>query len=163
MTKFNEGFTSIYNRFHNPHEQSSEILHLREHHARMDKAVLNAYGWQDLAKTAHCEFLISHEVDNDSGDEDQGSGTGKRQKKKPWRLRWPDDFRDEVLARLLELNQQRHKEELLAGKITTKRNDNDDATNAEDSENAAPKTTITRKKKASPKKSDQVELNFGNE
>ena len=37
------------------------------------------------------------------------------QRKKPWRYRWPDDFRDEVLARLLELNEQRHKEELLAG------------------------------------------------
>ena len=33
------------------------------------------------------------------------------QRKKPWRYRWPDDFRDEVLARLLELNEQRYKEE----------------------------------------------------
>ena len=28
---------------------------------------------------------------------------------------WPDDFRDEVLARLLELNEQRAKEEVLTG------------------------------------------------
>ena len=34
---------------------------------------------------------------------------------KPWRYRWADDFRDEVLARLLELNEQRHKEEQLSG------------------------------------------------
>jgi hypothetical protein len=32
-----------------------------------------------------------------------------------WRYRWPDDFRDEVLARLLELNKQRAQQEALAG------------------------------------------------
>ena len=41
-------------------------------------------------------------------------GTG-RQKKKPWRYRWPDPFRDEVLARLLELNKQRAEQERLTG------------------------------------------------
>ena len=30
-----------------------------------------------------------------------------RVRKKPYRYRWPDDLRDEVLARLLELNRQR--------------------------------------------------------
>ncbi|MDA1053365.1 MAG: hypothetical protein O3C40_23195, partial [Planctomycetota bacterium] len=50
-----------------------------------------------------------------------GGGRGRKsevrksKKKKPWRLRWPDDFRDEVLARFLELNEQRHNEELLIG------------------------------------------------
>ena len=81
----------------------------------MDRAVLEAYGWHDLAQTARCEFLLDYEEEDDSDEGDQGSGTGRRQKKKPWRLRWPDDFRDEVLARLLELNEQRHQEELLAG------------------------------------------------
>jgi hypothetical protein len=38
-----------------------------------------------------------------------------RGRKKPWRYRWPDDFRDEVLARLLELNRQRAEEERLSG------------------------------------------------
>ena len=36
-------------------------------------------------------------------------------RKKPYRLRWPDPFRDEVLARLLELNSQCAREELIAG------------------------------------------------
>ena len=31
--------------------------------------------------------------------------------KKPWRLRWPEAVHDEVLARLLALNQQRAEEE----------------------------------------------------
>ena len=52
----------------------------------------------------------------DLGDENQSlSASPKSRRKLPWRLRWPDDFRDEVLARLLELNEQRHKQELLAG------------------------------------------------
>jgi hypothetical protein len=38
-----------------------------------------------------------------------------RKRKKPWRYRWPDDFRDEVLARLLELNKQRAEQERLTG------------------------------------------------
>ena len=57
------------------------------------------------------EFLLDYEEEDD----ENGSGR-KSKKKKPWRLRWPDDFRDEVLARLLELNEQRHKEEALTGK-----------------------------------------------
>jgi len=38
-----------------------------------------------------------------------------RGKKKPWRYRWPDEVRDEVLARLLELNAERAREEVRDG------------------------------------------------
>lgn len=115
MIENSEGLTPTYNRFHDPHEKSADIENLRELHAAMDRAVLEAYGWDDLAKTATCEFLLDYEEEDD--DE---PGAKKSKKKKPWRLRWPDDFRDEVLARLLELNEQRHKEELLAGKSSEK-------------------------------------------
>ena len=97
---------------YNKHEKSPEIAHLRELHEAMDRAVLEAYGWDDLAQTARCEFLLDYEEEDDENE----SGR-KSKKKKPWRLRWPDDFRDEVLARLLELNEQRHQEELLAGTL----------------------------------------------
>jgi hypothetical protein len=40
--------------------------------------------------------------------------TGKR--KLPWRYRWPETTHDEVLARLLDLNQQRHLEEVRSHK-----------------------------------------------
>jgi len=33
-----------------------------------------------------------------------GKSQGGRRRKKPWRYRWPDEIRDEVLARLLKLN-----------------------------------------------------------
>jgi hypothetical protein len=109
-----EGLTPIYNRFHSPDERDPGILELRRLHGEMDVAVLRAYGWDDLADQAaqpdFCQFLLDYEVDEDDSASDTSS---TRQKKKPWRYRWPDDFRDEVLARLLELNEQRHKEELL--------------------------------------------------
>ncbi len=38
-----------------------------------------------------------------------------RGRKKPWRYRWPEDFRDEVLARLLALNAERAEQERLTG------------------------------------------------
>ena len=110
MVRNSEGLTKTYNRFHDPDERSADILRLRELHAAMDRAVLDAYGWHDLAQTATCEFLLDYEEDED--DEEASSG---RRRKKPWRYRWPDDFRDEVLARLLELNRQRAEEERLAG------------------------------------------------
>jgi hypothetical protein len=110
MLRNNEGLTKTYNRFHDPSETSPDILKLRELHAAMDRAVLEAYGWHDLAETATCEFLLDYE------DEEEDDEATASRRKKPWRYRWPDDFRDEVLARLLALNQQRAQEEALAGK-----------------------------------------------
>ncbi len=39
----------------------------------------------------------------------------KANKKLPWRHRWPDAVRDEVLARLLALNAERYAEEVAQG------------------------------------------------
>lgn len=107
MVRNNEGLTKTYNRFHDPDERSPEIVRLRDLHAAMDRAVLDAYGWTDLAPT--CEFLLDYE-----DDEDDDSSSGRR-RKKPWRYRWPDPFRDEVLARLLDLNRLRAEQEALSG------------------------------------------------
>lgn len=111
MQSNNEGLTDTYNRFHNPDETSAEIKKLRQLHDEMDRAVLRAYGWNDLAEKATCDFLLDYEED-----EEDDPTAKKSNKKKPWRYRWPDEFRDEVLARLLELNEQRAMEEKLAGK-----------------------------------------------
>ena len=107
MVRTNEGLTKTYNRFHDPEESSPDIIKLRELHAKMDAAVLAAYGWTDLPTT--CDFILDYE-DEESAEESSG-----RKKKKPWRFRWPDEVRDEVLARLLKLNAERAKEEELAG------------------------------------------------
>jgi N-6 DNA Methylase len=108
MARNDEGLTKTYNRFHDPHEHSDAIERLRTLHARMDRAVLDAYGWDDI--TADCEFLLEYEIDEEAW--------GK--KKKPFRYRWPDETQDEVLARLIELNGERADDEQLAGAASGK-------------------------------------------
>jgi Eco57I restriction-modification methylase/restriction-modification enzyme MmeI-like protein len=103
MIRNNGGLTKTYNRFHDPDERDPEIVKLRELHVAMDRAVLDAYGWSDIP--THCEFLLDYEID----EEEWGD------KKKPYRHRWPDEVRDKVLARLLELNAERAKEEARSG------------------------------------------------
>ncbi len=109
MVQNDEGLTKTYNRFHDPDERDPEIAKLRELHAAMDRALLDAYGWSDLP--TDCEFLLDYEID----EEEWGN------KKKPYRYRWPDDVRDEVLARLLELNAERAKAEARSGAAATKK------------------------------------------
>jgi hypothetical protein len=109
MVRNDEGLTRIYNRFHDPDERDPEIVKLRELHAALDRAVLDAYGWSDIP--TKCRFLLDYEID----DEEWGT------KKKPYRFRWPDEVRDEVLARLLQLNAERAKEEAHSGAAATKK------------------------------------------
>lgn len=111
MIEADEGLTKTYNRFNSPDECNDGIIELRRLHSLMDRAVLQAYGWDDLAESAKCEFLLDYE----KKDNDETNGNKRSRKKKPWRYRWPDEFRDEVLARLLELNEQRAKEEVRLG------------------------------------------------
>jgi hypothetical protein len=109
MVRTNKGPTDIYNRFHDPDDRGEEIMKLRELHGAMDRAVVGAYGWGDIE--TDCEFLLDYEIAEEAwGD-----------RKKPYRYRWPDKVRDEVLARLLHLNAQRAKEEAGSGASTTKK------------------------------------------
>ena len=134
MVRNNEGLTATYNRFHDPHEDDPEILTLRELHGQMDRAVLAAYGWQDIDTT--CGFVLDY-LDEDpetlptEAQERLESGNlsfetseeaaafdglvrGSRSKrgKLPWRYKWPEAIHDEVLARLLALNQERYEQEI---------------------------------------------------
>ena len=103
MVEHDEGLTKTYNRFHDPNETDSDIRRLRELHAAMDRTVLDAYGWTDIP--TDCEFLLDYEIDEETW--------GK--KRRPYRYRWPEEVHDEVLARLLDLNQRRYFEEVAAG------------------------------------------------
>ena len=140
MVANNEGLTSTYNRFHDPAETSVGILELRSLHQQMDQAVLKAYGWDHIPTS--CGFGLDYlDSDDDtslppdlqeriaSGDLffDTASeacafqsqlrqyGVVKPSKKLPWRHRWPDAVRDDVLARLLALNTERYAEEQAMG------------------------------------------------
>jgi hypothetical protein len=96
MIARDQGMTKTYNRFHDSLDTAEEIAELRHLHAAMDEAVLRAYGWDDLADRAVPEFLTEETEDDYTY---QG------------RLFWPAPFRDELLARLLKLNEERATEE----------------------------------------------------
>jgi hypothetical protein len=140
MVSNNEGLTSTYNRFHDPAETSEGILELRRLHDAMDQAVLQAYGWGDIPTS--CGFGLDYLDSEDdallppdlqeriaSGDlffptaseacsfqaQLRRYGAVKPNKKLPWRHRWPDPIRDDVLARLLALNAERYAEEQAMG------------------------------------------------
>jgi hypothetical protein len=163
MVRNDEGLTKTYNRFHDPSESSAEIARLRELHAAMDRAVLDAYGWRDVRP--ECGFALDWlDLDDDeladtlaSAPDDirdriesadyffadaaaacrfqshiKQSGRGKLS----WRFRWPDEIRDDILARLLALNAKRAELERLTGLAGTSSN------------SSAPKKT-KRAKKAS--------------
>ncbi len=140
MVSNNEGLTSTYNRFHDPAEASPGLLELRRLHGEMNQEVLNAYGWSDVhtACGLGLDYLdteddaqlpdeLQERIDSgelffwDAGDaldfqgqlQAYGAITGRR--KLPWRYRWPDAVRDDVLARLLALNAERYEEEVNLG------------------------------------------------
>ena len=105
----------------------------------IDREVLRAYGWGDIPTA--CGFALDQLDDDDiqlpdelqvrinSGElffwnandaldfqgqlQAYGAITGRR--KLPWRYRWPDAVRDDVLARLLALNAERYAEEVAQG------------------------------------------------
>jgi hypothetical protein len=132
MVKNDEGLTKTYNRFHDRDNHEPDIVCLRELHSAMDRAVLDAYGWSDI-KT-DCDFFADYTEEDEDGNEIE----------KSIRYRWPDEVRDEVLARLLALNAERHAEEVKLGLVSPdgkrlKRADDDvDADDADNDGDDAP-------------------------
>ncbi len=102
MSRYGEGLECILSRFNDPKNISLDIVKLRELKDAMDRAVLEAYGWHDLAQTATSDFLPDCDQDENerSGATSSGAGT---QKIKKWRYCWAEPFRYIVLAKLLEL------------------------------------------------------------
>jgi hypothetical protein len=102
MANNDKGLTKTYNCFHDPTEESADIRRMRELHDAMDRAVLDAYGWQDIRPV--CAFFP--EFDDEEEEDENG-----RPKRRKYRCRWIQEIQDEVLARLLDLNRQRALEE----------------------------------------------------
>jgi len=114
MIRNKQGLTKTYNRFHDPEEQSADFMKLRALHHAMDRAVLDAYGWTDIQPVAKHEV----EFEEEATDEDDFSSAKKPKQK--YRLRWPEEVRDDILARLLILNEQRAAAEALEPKTKKK-------------------------------------------
>ena len=87
-----EGLTKTYNRVHDPGDHSDDIDRLRDVHITLDHAVRDAYGWSDL-----------------------DLGHGFHETKFGVRFTFAPVPRQEVLDRLLELNQERYAEEVRQG------------------------------------------------
>jgi len=125
MIQNNEGPTDTYKRFHAANDTSTGIRRLRELHDAMDRAVLDVYGWQDIKPV--CGFGLDYlELEDNEQPHDLpetlwfptdvealafAAKLPPMRRRLPWRYRWPDEIRDEVLDRLLALNQQRATEE----------------------------------------------------
>lgn len=83
-----QGLTATYNRVHAPDERDQDVCRLREMHTELDKAVVAAYGWNDL------------DLDHNFRVTEEGL-----------RYAISEPARIELLDRLLELNFARHAEE----------------------------------------------------
>lgn len=93
-----EGLTNIYNRFHDPDESAPDINELRDLHRQLDRAVVAAYRWTDLA-----------------ADDGVALGHAFHETKQGLRYTISPGARREVLDRLLALNHELHAEEVAAG------------------------------------------------
>ena len=107
MSEHNEGLTKIYNRLHNPNDTTSSIVELRNLHKELDKAVLVAYGWEDIK--LDYDFAAEFDQDDESNDS-SSSNNGKS-----YRLKLKPDVHDEILARLLNLNSSKYEAEVRLG------------------------------------------------
>ena len=137
MQSFNEGLTKIYGRFHSPFEENEKILNLRKIHKKIDQMVCELYNWDLEIAYGYCLDYLDIDEDDElpmelkdrisSGVlffEDEISASSfenylksytKRNRKLNWRYRWPNSTREDVLARLLDLNSKRYSNELNSG------------------------------------------------
>lgn len=90
------GLTQTYNRFHNSKDLAADITYLRELQVQMDKVTLSAYHWDDID-------LLPNFYETKQGLRFTISNTARR----------------EILCRLLELNHQRHAEEVAEASVRT--------------------------------------------
>ncbi len=95
MVDTDQGLTKTYNALKDPTCTDPRILELRRLHEAMDRAVLDAYGWTDIAVPPYCPL---NDADRDA-------------------LR---AFEDEVIDRLYVLNAERAREEERLGLGTKK-------------------------------------------
>jgi hypothetical protein len=86
MVDTDQGLTKTYNAIKDPNCTDPRILELRELHEEMDRAVLEAYGWGDIAVPHYCPM----------SDTDREAVQA---------------FEDEVIDRLYVLNAERAREE----------------------------------------------------
>ena len=91
------GLTDLYNLFHDPEVTDEDIQELRDLHVEIDETVKIAHGWNDL-DLGHDFHEVPYLPENDRT-----------------RFTVSEPARLEILKRLLDLNEKRHREEIEAG------------------------------------------------
>lgn len=91
MVDTNQGLTKTYNAIKDPENHDPRIVELRRLHEAMDRAVLNAYGWNDIEVPPYGTPVTADE------------------------RRALERFEDEVIDRLFALNAERAEEERRRG------------------------------------------------
>jgi hypothetical protein len=105
MVDTGQGLTKTYNALKDPRCDDTRVTELRSLHEEMDRAVLAAYGWNDIAVPRYCP----------KSDSDRTA---------------VQSFEDDVIDRLYALNEQRARDERrrgLAPKERRKAGDEDEA------------------------------------
>ena len=97
MTSRNIGLTALYNLFHDPTKNDSELEEMRKLQREIDEAVRDAYGWSDI-DLGHGFHEVGYLPANDNV-----------------RYTISEPARIEILKRLSALNRQRWEEEEAAG------------------------------------------------
>ena len=93
MTTNGVGLTTTYNRLKDETVTNAAVQSLRALHEAVDRAVLDAYGWQDVQVPPYCGATPSQ----------------------------LEAFEDDVLDRLFDLNERRAREEALLAKTSAPR------------------------------------------
>lgn len=100
------GITDFYNDFHNIEVQSKDFIEFRSLQKRLDESVLKAYGWNDIK--LEYQFVSESESEHEMSD-------------KNWRFKFSEEVHDDILARLLRLNQEVFENEIRTGLQKMKR------------------------------------------
>jgi hypothetical protein len=135
MVDTDQGLTKTYNALKDPACTEPRILELRRLHEAMDRAVLDAYGWTDIAVPPYCA---------QTGSDEQALQA----------------FEDEVIDRLYVLNAERAREEERLGLSGKKgrRADNDASDETPEAKQPSVKPARGKKTKAPKAAKDQGKL-----
>ncbi len=126
------GITKIYNKFHSPKIKDNQIIKLRSLQKEIDFAVLNSYGWNDLFfdygfNLDSLDIEINENLINSDNVKDfmdkgkiyieeineaslfniQLENLITNKKEIPWEYSFSYDAKQDILGRLLKLNQKR--------------------------------------------------------
>lgn len=109
LVEQNYGLTKLYNDFHDSDVDNDKILMLRNLQVQMDEMVFKSYHWEDISTQSthflkHDFYELEYLPENDNV-----------------RFTISPEARKEIFKRLLQLNHERHAEELEEEKIETQK------------------------------------------